>query len=212
MLHQSRKHRFPHYTWGYIVLSLFNFPFIVVPSLYVRVYRAGLGVHVFASCSLTIREGISGLRWTAAKGSRFPHYTWGYIGSYGTKDLTLIVPSLYVRVYRLLWVFLHSSCSSLTIREGISLKAFYPKHSRTFPHYTWGYIDFGNLLLLAWFVPSLYVRVYRSFVVLSALWLCSLTIREGISKRNAKKDAKIAFPHYMWGYIGHFRFFQNHSY
>ena len=26
---------------------------------------------------------------------------------------------------------------------------------------------------------------------------CSLTIREGISKRNAKKDAKIAFPHYM---------------
>ena len=186
-----------------------------------RVYRDFHALPIPAVSSLTIREGISSLKANFCKVWKFPHYTWGYIGSYGTKDLTLIVPSLYVRVYRLLWVFLHSSCSSLTIREGISLKAFYPKHSRTFPHYTWGYIvqhlrrnfilnvpslyvrvyRFRQSALACLNVPSLYVRVYRSFVVLSALWLCSLTIREGISITSQISLHHIWFPHYTWGYI-----------
>ena len=166
-----------------------------------RVYRAEHQQIYFLRCSLTIREGISPYPRHASPVQWFPHYTWGYIEPNTSREVNEWVPSLYVRVYRDFHALPIPAVSSLTIREGISYN-FYTLDARLqFPHYTWGYIDFGNLLLLAWFVPSLYVRVYRSFVVLSALWLCSLTIREGISITSQISLHHIWFPHYTWGYI-----------
>ena len=67
-------------------------------------------------CSLTIREGISRL--------------------YVSYDMVFFVPSLYVRVYHV--VFIHAFCSSrsLTIREGISGMNNALRTKKAFPHYT----------------------------------------------------------------------------
>ena len=142
----------------------------------------------------------------------FPHYTWGYIGMPAFSSALPCVPSLYVRIYRSEPIRCRAFSGSLTIREGISNPNPRKLLLLPFPHYTWGYIDITNGRRTTTPVPSLYVRVYRTENEVLLLWDGSFTIREGISKRNAKKDAKIAFPHYMWGYIGHFRFFQNPAY
>ena len=92
--------RFPHYTWGYIVVKNHECKSHHVPSLYVRVYRTLTPGNCFCSRSLTIREGISGERWLCVDGHMFPHYTWGYIGVWKDYDYFRTVPSLYVRVYR----------------------------------------------------------------------------------------------------------------
>ena len=183
-----------------------------VPSLYVRVYRTLTPGNCFCSRSLTIREGISKDKFKRTKIEVFPHYTWWYIALVHLISDFLTVPSLYVRVYREKGGYVLTVTCSLTIREGISECEKTMIISEPFPHYTWGYIDITNGRRTTTPVPSLYVRVYRTENEVLLLWDGSFTIREGISKRNAKKDAKIAFPHYMWGYIGHFRFFQNHSY
>ena len=162
--------------------------------------------------SLTIREGISWRSKRVLSKSQFPHYTWGYIVECVQVWTTWRVPSLYVRVYRHIYHLRLPVICSLTIREGISDGRRENETGRRFPHYTWGYITRLIRCKPVWRVPSLYVRVYRNFRCRVSVSVCSLTIREGISKRNAKKDAKIAFPHYMWGYIGHFRFFQNPAY
>lgn len=47
----------------------------VVPSLYVRVYRAHLQALLDLEGSLTIREGISKVKEDIARNGRFPHYT-----------------------------------------------------------------------------------------------------------------------------------------
>ena len=183
-----------------------------VPSLYVRVYRLWWTAEEKWVRSLTIREGISPYLSPPAACNLFPHYTWGYIGWQKRKRDRQKVPSLYVRVYHLSFSSFVFPWSSLTIREGISLSLRETSLVSLFPHYTWGYIAENNAATCGRSVPSLYVRVYRNFRCRVSVSVCSLTIREGISKRNAKKDAKIAFPHYMWGYIGHFRFFQNPAY
>ena len=150
--------------------------------------------------------------WKPHKYWVFPHYTWGYIVTQWQSNFMTNVPSLYVRVYREKGGYVLTVTCSLTIREGISECEKTMIISEPFPHYTWGYIDITNGRRTTTPVPSLYVRVYRTENEVLLLWDGSFTIREGISKRNAKKDAKIAFPHYMWGYIGHFRFFQNPAY
>ena len=54
-------------------------------------------------------------------------------------------------------------------------------------------------------VPSLYVRVYRALFCPIALCPCSLTIREGVSKKRVFKASYCLFPHYTWGCIGECR-------
>ena len=162
-------HPFPHYTWGYIVLSAIRFWLPAVPSLYVRVYRVGSSDFWFLDRSLTIREGISlgrkhctGLAW-------FPHYTWGYIGRKVAMCWRSHVPSLYVRVYRHIYHLRLPVICSLTIREGISDGRRENETGRRFPHYTWGYITRLIRCKPVWRVPSLYVRVYRPDTVLFGL-------------------------------------------
>ena len=46
-------------------------------------------------------------------------------------------------------------------------------------------------------VPSLYVRVYRIKELKSALFLGSLTIREGVSQTFSAMERQALFPHYM---------------
>ena len=92
---------FPHYMWGYIVLSSYASVIGLVPSLYVRVYRTKSKQEVEHYGSLIICEGISqkfSIWWNDCK---FPHYMWGYIKSGVEFYSTLLVPSLYVRVYRI---------------------------------------------------------------------------------------------------------------
>ena len=91
---------FPHYTWGYIALLDVKRLLWDVPSLYVRVYHPG---HTLTHCrrgSLTIREGISPSVPFSSQQLLFPHYTWGYIELICRRVEYVMVPSLYVRVYR----------------------------------------------------------------------------------------------------------------
>ena len=62
---------------------------------------------------------------------------------------TELVPSLYVRVYRLgIQATLHP-LSSLIICEGISLSPANSLPDAQFPHYMWVYIEIGNGILQA---------------------------------------------------------------
>ena len=184
----------------------------VVPSLYVRVYRKDAADDIKEKCSLTIREGISMRTIKESYFRGFPHYTWGYIALSASLSRGARVPSLYVRVYRSIKIFLKLAQRSLTIREGISMLSYVFFIKCAFPHYTWGYIGRRGDNWFKWSVPSLYVRVYRSYRGLFADRSGSLTIREGISFCPDFLQGVKLFPHYMWWYIGHFRFFQNHSY
>ena len=182
--------QFPHYTWGYIALFKPEAVIPIVPSLYVRVYRLLVSYSVFYVSSLTIREGISATQRKILKFRRFPHYTWGYIDKVIRMAEDLSVPSLYVRVYRYGSKERTPAKSSLTIREGISRFLSIPFTRLKFPHYTWGYIALKIRNSSYIQVPSLYVRVYRNFRCRVSVSVCSLTIREGISKRNAKKKTQ----------------------
>ena len=117
-----------------------------------------------------------------------------------TLDIRL-VPSLYVRVYRLKDAFFLLWNGSLTIREGISGYLLTTDAGRQFPHYTWGYIVVKNHECKSHHVPSLYVRVYRTLTPGNCFCSRSLTIREGISKDKFKRTKIEVFPHYTWGYI-----------
>ena len=132
-------------------------------------------------CSLTIREGISDAVINAFNQGEFPHYTWGYIGRTEQSAGDCEVPSLYVRVYRIMYVNHNTTASSLTIREGISPVLLSLFQKSLFPHYTWGYIDAGEKSTVCIAVPSLYVRVYRRAHEYKKATKRSLTIREGIS-------------------------------
>ena len=112
--------KFPHYTWGYIEDDYCLRTCIFVPSLYVRVYRLFSVIISASRCSLTIREGISDFFSAIIDQQTFPHYTWGYIERLRTAAEQLQVPSLYVRVYRRIYLGIRTNRSSLTIREGIS--------------------------------------------------------------------------------------------
>ena len=120
----------------------------------------------------------------------FPHYTWGYIVLFAYCICIGLVPSLYVRVYRLKNPQFVIYTSSLTIREGISDWIPLDYRFYMFPHYTWGYIAENNAATCGRSVPSLYVRVYRIMASGAYRDSGSLTIREGISKRNAKKKTQ----------------------
>ena len=192
---------FPHYTWGYIAGSCCPSRFFLVPSLYVRVYRQARQRNGHRLRSLTIREGISSLAYTVPSVVEFPHYTWGYIDTGRIELLSVVVPSLYVRVYRDARTNWQPAGSSLTIREGISQDSFVVNLYGGFPHYTWGYIicRFPHLSFLG--VPSLYVRVYRSSRCTIRQNPRSITIREGISLSLRETSLVSLFPHYTWGYI-----------
>ena len=171
---------FPHYTWGYIGQLDFYLNINQVPSLYVRVYRHQRRGSLIRFRSLTIREGISRAR-GLKKFFPFPHYTWGYIDTVPLRRYLTGVPSLYVRVYRVAVSYFFNNSGSLTIREGISPDKVAKNRNAVFPHYTWGYIVYQHMNVSYYAVPSLYVRVYRSFRGLEFLMWRSLTIREGIS-------------------------------
>ena len=111
---------FPHYMWGYIVLYDLMCDIQDVPSLYVRVYLRQADREPMGGSSLIICEGIS-TRATNKPGQfLFPHYMWGYIAEKSENEKLLVVPSLYVRVYRYSRASSPRGYSSLIICEGIS--------------------------------------------------------------------------------------------
>ena len=173
----------------------------MVPSLYVRVYRAIYWQRTQDASSLTIREGISSHNGSQILWRTFPHYTWGDIVECVQVWTTWRVPSLYVRVYRN-WAQMKGYLfRSLTIREGISPKRPPKPGHLKFPHYTWGYISVYTVRLINDGVPSLYVRVYLSLHCTAHKRWSSLTIREGISVCLLFLVPCPVFPHYTWGYI-----------
>ena len=96
--------QFPHCMWGCIIVEMLLIRFHTVPSLYVRVYQL---------CSCRVYQ------WPA-----FHHYTWWCIAVGKVLHYEKDVPSLYVRVYHKSSNKSTRSCSSLTIREGISVFLF----------------------------------------------------------------------------------------
>ena len=179
-----RPRQSPHYTWGYIGFLTLAEQRQLVPSLYVRVYRIFLNPIKPALCHLIIREGISDCKKYKAAAQMSPHYTWGYIAEYKTRREEAAVPSLYVRVYRLIWNLPRIWHCPLIIREGISNNADMITACRWSPHYTWGYIAPADSERLCSCVPSLYVRVYRVHPGFQSLTVSSLIIREGISPKS----------------------------
>ena len=151
--------------------------------------------------SLIICEGISSYQSLLVSCSLFPHYMWGYIAEpHRVWDISA-VPSLYVRVYRLVCWTPRRQCGSLIICEGISIQKLNIHQRGKFPHYMWGYIGWPLAVIYRRPVPSLYVRVYR-VLEKSVLYItCSLIICEGISSFSILNMWMREFPHYMWGYI-----------
>ena len=170
--------------WGYIAdltTGKCHFP---VPSLYVRVYRCKKWKNSRKISSLIICEGISPNDSTRGFFAPFPHYMWGYIGTWCTFQWKEQVPSLYVRVYRMQVTFrLQTSCS-LIICEGISFAFTFIRYINEFPHYMWGYIATAKPSRARVRVPSLYVRVYRIRLRRPRWWASSLIICEGISPED----------------------------
>ena len=195
---------FPHYTWGCIVLSAFQYISVLVPSLYVRVYRCRRAPVTLHASSLTIREGVSdiGRMWEICW--TFPHYTWGCIAGYTRALQRWQVPSLYVRVYRLDCRNRTMFRCSLTIREGVSHRLLLSGTPASFPHYTWGCIAYRIRMVVTQRVPSLYVRVYQGLNYRLLPGYSSLTIREGVSYPHGFPAGGLLFPHYTWGCIAEF--------
>ena len=166
-----------------------------------RVYRHNKKYKPVLKSSLTVCEGISGLNYRLLPGYKFPHCMWEYIAAARRYVMRISVPSLYVRVYR---IVLHSvviKTRSLTVCEGISNTDCRLRKSRRFPHCMWGYIELDYNPARAESVPSLYVRVYRFIHFFFLLFFCSLTVCEGISTVSELFAEWLQFPHCMWGCI-----------
>ena len=126
---------------------------------------------------------------------------WGYIVSCQIYQSHRHVPSLYVRVYLPYVTPPPASFRSLIICEGISEMGACCYIPGMFPHYMWGYILYPPAGGFKFWLPSLYVRVYRSgSFAYEGKW-SSLIICEGISPDILDLRYKWLFPHYMWGYI-----------
>lgn len=91
---------FPHYTWGYIVPFALAVLAVLVPSLYVRVYRPVRSPQKFARGFLTVCEGISYITEKIPMPDMFHHYMWRYIDEVLELHGCHLVLSLHVRVYR----------------------------------------------------------------------------------------------------------------
>ena len=127
---------------------------------------------------------------------------WGCIKKYTVQEVSSLVPSLYVRVYRAGVVnVVHSGCS-LTVCEGVSSGCIIAIRLDMFPHCMWGCIACRSIALKTCFVPSLYVRVYRSWLSPADYFVRSLTVCEGVSEQKGGGGCVILFPHCMWGCIG----------
>ena len=135
---------------------------------------------------------------------------WGCIEFFRYLHLAHGVPSLYVRVYRWSSVGKFRKRSSLIICEGVSAYETGEVRQGMFPHYMWGCIAQALFFLMLRVVPSLYVRVYRSVVVLFLYRASSLIICEGVSNSKSFSICRYVFPHYMWGCIGNFCGFECH--
>ena len=173
---------FPHCMWGCIVLKPKPIPTFSVPSLYVRVYRPGGGFRLQCTGSLTVCEGVSRVSTPPYIIWQFPHYMWGCIVASSISVSSSSVPSLYVRVYRMLYWGRNIITSFLIICEGVSVIGYWFRFSSR--------------------VPSLYVRVYRICSQNWALPFGSLIICEGVSATKKRVIQIPAFPHYMCGCIG----------
>ena len=182
--HRSTNCAFPHCMWGYINKSTEWWFFQGVPSLYVRVYRRTDGIHAGGRSSLTVCEGVSCLSPSVCSSLLFPHCMWGCIGVKGKPSLYYIVPSLYVRVYRLFTSSRACNNGSLTVCEGISSGIDFSSQFFKFPHCMWGYIAHVQISFYKFPVPSLYVRVYRARVNFMRVSGCSLIICEGVSPKS----------------------------
>ena len=147
--------------WGYIAGSAVPLLSTLVPSLYVRVYRHPERVRDMDACSLIICEGISYAKNSIFYSKTFPHYMWGYITKSTRQIAEEFVPSLYVRVYRVITNYQAFSTGSLIICDGISELSADERLFISFPHYMWGYIVLSSYASVIGLVPSLYVRVYR---------------------------------------------------
>ena len=134
----------------------------------------------------------------------FPHCMWGYIVVVGIWLGRNWVPSLYVRVYRLLKTCYNWWRSSLTVCEGVSwLEAEFIWEAE-FPHCMWECIARARALSVraCGSVPSLYVRVHHKPKNMIRKKSCSLIICEGVSITTLLFRHMQWFPHYMWGCIG----------
>ena len=188
--------------WGCIGFYGMKDSTLIVPSLYVRVYRASMFHQPPILGSLIICEGVSEKGVLSFLYDVFPHYMWGCIALKIILTAAAIVPSLYVRVYRLDFkAFPWISCS-LIICEGVSVIYEEDLYTSQFPHYMWGCIGIGTALLQDAMVPSLYVRVYRTFFATLCVSPSSLIICEGVSFCRGLLAVLCSFPHYMWGCIG----------
>ena len=116
----DREPMFPHYMWGYIDIADQLEEESVVPSLYVMVYHIFCNINCSENSSLIICEGISMITCSRSCCLAFPHYMWGYIAPQVILIITGKVPSLYVRVYLLIFLVSQYRQSSLIICEGIS--------------------------------------------------------------------------------------------
>ena len=106
---------------------------------------------------------------------------WGCIVFLKLAQHASQVPSLYVRVYLNKNKELEELDGSLIICEGVSFPFIFTFFKIMFPHYMWGCIESYFRGVEDRLVPSLYVRVYRTFPPCPSSKIRSLIICEGVS-------------------------------
>ena len=172
---------FPHCMWGCIAMTYILNPECLVPSLYVRVYRDNQEVQGGRERSLTVCEGVSAFPLSRGVFHMFPHCMWGCIAPRCHSLSLMLVPSLYVRVYRHPHQPTGRNARSLTVCEGVSHNNNNIVERYRFPHCMWGCIDTILSAPSSSQVPSLYVRVYRPTSQNHYKQSSSLTVCEGVS-------------------------------
>ena len=174
----------------------------VVPSLYVRVYRNLQRAEGRRWRSLTVCEGVSSNLAASSVSRKFPHCMWGCIDNIYDIYFKSLVPSLYVRVYRICRRAAPHQPSSLTVCEGVSYYQVEEKDGLKFPHCMWGCIGRQQLRPDRAAVPSLYVRVYRPLCLHIAMLFGSLIVCESVSILLTLWRNYDRFTHCIWWCIG----------
>ena len=179
--------------------------YIFVSSLYGRVYRSEYKSYYGHYRFLPIREGVSAVPVSGSFCPLFPPYTGGCIGCNQTFRVSILVSSLYGRVYRIIFCHTAAVLCFIPIREGVSKSFFQIRCPMRFPPYTGGCIRINAVDNVRSRVSSLYGRVYRKDMKHIRRPSSFLPIREGVSMEIYSILQFYLFPPCTGGCIIHRR-------
>ena len=155
------QERFPPCMGGCIVQTFFQDIIFYVSSLYGRVYRIFSDRFRFHHSFLPVWEGVSLMALLSFRNVWFPPCMGGCIDTGVAGKTTIVVSSLYGRVYRYTTDMQNALNRFLPVWEGVSGYCLHNPQKCLFPPYMGGCIVKNDVAWLSDWVSSLHERVYR---------------------------------------------------